>query len=94
LHGSLSHLVGKKELTIPYEANITVKQITDRIIEIVPQIEPHLLNKDKTNLLPWIVIAINGHSIKLLQGLNTQIEHNSDEIRIERVDFIHQVGGG
>jgi len=88
LIGALRHISGKKELSIDFMENLTVKDLIVRIIKEIPQLKKTFcdqeLNEPKSNAL----IIVNGVEISALNSYETVLQ-NDDE-----VVFIPVVHGG
>lgn len=84
--GALRHLTGKTQLTIPYQAGISIKQLLGRISQDHPQIKQtfsdQTLNDAKSNAL----ILVNGREISVLNGYDT---HLCDGDEVVLVPVVH-----
>ena len=93
LHGRLRMMAGSAELEIPD----TVKNVGDLLEELTrrltPEIKRYMFDPGTKELSPSLVVLVNGHSIRMLEGLNTPLTER-DDITIDSVDIMEIVGGG
>jgi len=93
LHGRFRMIAGSAEVEIP--AN--VKNIADLVEELArmltPDIKRYIFDPGTKELNPSLIMLVNGHSVRMLEGLNTPLTER-DDIIIDTVDIIEIVGGG
>lgn len=86
--GSMRHFLGKRQFTIDYESDMSLKDLVAKIGKETPQLEKQLCNPQADELLSNALILVNGKEISVLNGLDTKL-HDDDEIV-----FIPVVHGG
>lgn len=93
LHGRFRMLAGADDLEIPE----TVRNVGDFLEELKrrfgPRINQHLFNPGTNELSPSVIILVNGHSVKMLEGLKTAFRER-DAVTIDSLDILEVVGGG
>jgi len=93
LHGRLRMAAGSDEVDIPDK----VKNVGDLLEELTRRLEPevrgYIFDPGTKELSPSLIVLVNGHSIKMLEGLNTPLLEK-DAIMIDSVDIMEIVGGG
>ena len=93
LHGRLRLVAGSAELEIPD----TVRKVGDLLEELsrtlTPEVRRYIFDPGTRELSPSLVMLVNGHSIRMLNGLNTQLTEK-DDVTIDSVDIMEIVGGG
>jgi len=75
----------------------TVKNVGDVLDELVRRIgsgvRQYIFDPGTRELSPSLVMLVNGHSIRMLEGLNTPLLEK-DTVTIDSVDIMEIVGGG
>jgi molybdopterin converting factor small subunit len=93
LHGRVRTAAGSDEIVLPG----TVKSVGDLLEELMRRLGPdfsrYLFDPGTKEMSPSLVLLVNGHSVKMLDGLNTPLVER-DTITIDSVDIIEIVGGG
>jgi molybdopterin converting factor small subunit len=92
LHGRLRIAAGSDQIELPE----TVKNVGDLLEELVRRVGPEArqyIFGPGTELSPSLLMLVNGHSIKMLEGLNTPLLEK-DTVTIDSVDIMEIVGGG
>jgi molybdopterin converting factor small subunit len=79
------------------ELTETVKNVGDVLDELVrivgPEVRPYIFERGTRELSPSLIMLVNGHSIRMLEGLDTPLLEK-DAITIDSVDIMEIVGGG
>lgn len=93
LHGRFRMIGGSAELEIPDN----VKNVGDLLEELTrtlaPEIRRYIFDPGTKEFSPSLVMLVNGHSIRMLEGLNTPLTER-DDVTIDTVDIMEIVGGG
>jgi len=93
LHGRLGMAAGADQIELPE----TVKNVGDVLDEIVRRVGPearqYIFDPRTKELSPSLIMLVNGHSIRMLEGLNTPLLEK-DTVTIDSVDILEIVGGG
>lgn len=93
LHGRLRMAAGSDEVEIPEK----VRNVGDLLEELAqrfgPEVRAYVFDPGTKELNPSLIVLVNGHSVKMLQGLNTPLLEK-DAIMIDSVDIMEIVGGG
>ncbi len=93
LHGRLRLATGTDQVDLPEE----VRNVSDLLSEMTkrfgPEIRQYMFDPGTENLSPTLVVLVNGHSIKMLEGTSTLLR-DKDDISIDSVDIMEIVGGG
>jgi hypothetical protein len=58
-----------------------------------PEVRPYIFERGTRELSPSLIMLVNGHSIRMLDGLGTPLLEK-DAITIDSVDIMEIVGGG
>ncbi|MHA2393240.1 MAG: MoaD/ThiS family protein [Promethearchaeota archaeon] len=84
----LTDITETDELILTINENLTIENLLELLrIKFGAKFE-ELIFKSSQNLSKYVIITINGKDIRLLDGLETQIQ-NADEI-----NFIPAIAGG
>jgi molybdopterin converting factor small subunit len=93
LHGRLRMAAGADEVEIPEN----VRNVGDLLEELTrrlgPEVRRYIFDLGTKELSPSLIVLVNGHSVKMLEGLNTPL-FEKDAITIDSVDIMEIVGGG
>ena len=75
----------------------TVKNVGDVLRELIrgmgSEVSQFIFNPGTKELSPSLIMLVNGHSIRLLEGPNTPLLEK-DVVTIDSVDIMEIVGGG
>jgi molybdopterin converting factor small subunit len=84
---------GSEEIELPE----TVRNVGDLLDELARRLGPEarrlMFDPGTRELSPSVIILVNGHSVKMLEGLNTRLLEK-DAVMIDSVDIMEIVGGG
>lgn len=93
LHGRLRIAAGSDEIELPS----TVKNVGDVLDELIrevgPEVRQYIFDPGTRELSPSLIMLVNGHSIRMLEGLSTPLLEK-DLVTIDSVDIMEIVGGG
>jgi len=93
LHGRLRMAAGSDEVEISEK----VRNVGDLLEELTERLGPeargYIFDPGTKELSPSLIVLVNGHSVKMLEGLNTPLLEK-DAIMIDSVDIMEIVGGG
>lgn len=93
LHGRLRMAAGSEDIELPE----TVRNVGDLVEELTRRLGPDarrlVFDPGTRELSPSVIILVNGHSVKMLEGLNTRLLEK-DAVTIDSVDIMEIVGGG
>jgi len=93
LHGRLRMAAGLDQI----ELAENVKKVGDVLEELIrrvgPEVGQYIFDPGTKELSPGLIVLVNGHSIRMLEGLNTQLLEK-DTVIIDSVDIMEVVGGG
>ena len=93
LHGRLSITAGSDEIEIPEKVR-NVGDLLDVLMQkLGPEARKYIFDPGTRELSPSLILLVNGHSVKMLEGLNTPLLEK-DAIMIDSVDIMEIVGGG
>jgi molybdopterin converting factor small subunit len=93
LHGRFRIVAGTDEIEVPdavRNVDDLLKQLTSRL---GPDVRNYMFEAGTSDLSPRLIILVNGHSVRMLDGLRTPLTER-DAITIDSVDIIEIVGGG
>lgn len=87
--GALRHISGKPKITIEFQADYTIKDVIQKLIQDTPQINSSIVDQQadgtmKTNAL----ILVNDREISVLDGLETKLSDGDEVV------FVPVVHGG
>jgi molybdopterin synthase sulfur carrier subunit len=77
--GSLRSIVGKSKINIMFEDAVSIREATRRIVEKLPTLKRVLIDPDRENSRPNVLIIVNGKEISVLNGLETMLK-DGDEV--------------
>ena len=93
LHGRLRIVAGSDQI----ELSETVRNVGELLGEIIkrigPQARQYIFDPGTNELSPSLIMLVNGHSIRMLEGLDTPLLEK-DTVTIDSVDIMEIVGGG
>ena len=93
LHGRLRMFAGSEEIELPE----TVKNVGELLEELIrragQETRRYVFDPNTKELSPSLIMLVNGHSIKMLEGLKTPLLEK-DTVTIDSVDIMEIVGGG
>ena len=93
LHGRFRMAARSDEIELPQ----TVRNVGDLLEELTcrlgPEVRRYMFDQDTEELSPSLIVLVNGHSVKMLEGLNTPLLEK-DDVTIDSVDIMEIVGGG
>jgi len=93
-HGRFQHLARISEIKLEIEPGLSIKSLINIILSKYPDLKTLLFDDNNGHKLKSrLVILVDGHSIKLLNGLRTKLS-TKDSVTFDRIDFISPVGGG
>ncbi len=93
LHGRL-RMVAESDRIDLTETVRNVGDLLDALIRrIGEEAEKYIFDPGSRELSPSLILLVNGHSIRMLDGLNTQLTEK-DDVTIDSVDIMEIVGGG
>jgi molybdopterin converting factor small subunit len=58
-----------------------------------PEARRYIFDPGTKELSPTLIVLVNGHSVRMLEGLNTPLLEK-DAITVDSVDIMEIVGGG
>ena len=80
IFATLRQLVGEKEVEVRVDADDTVRNVLEKLTAEYPALRQHIWD-DEGNLQRFIIVLINGRSIKFLDGLKSAIRE-SDQLAL------------
>ena len=93
LHGRFRMAAGTEEIEVPD----TVRNVGDLLEQLTNKlgldVRSFIFEAGTNELSPRLIILVNGHSIRMLDGLRTQLAKR-DSVIIDSVDIMEVVGGG
>ncbi len=86
---TLREIIGQKEVKLRVKRGSTVKGLIELLGEkFNPEVPEKVLNEDGTDLSENFRVLVNGRSVSLLKGIETELMGG------ERVSIFPPVGGG
>lgn len=86
-------IAGSDELEISDE----VRNVSDLLEQLTrrlgPDVRDYMFEKGSEELSPRLIVLVNGHSVRMLQGLKTSLAIR-DTVTLDSVDIMEVVGGG
>ena len=93
LHGRLRIAAGSDQIELP-ETLTNVGELLEELIRRAgPEARQYVFDPGTKELSPSLIMLVNGHSIKMLEGLKTPLLEK-DAVTIDSVDIMEIVGGG
>jgi molybdopterin converting factor small subunit len=86
--GALRHISGKTQLTLPFQAGITVKEVVAQLGLQIPGLKHSFCSQELNDARSNSLVLVNGKEISVLDGYETLL-CDSDE-----VVFVPVVHGG
>lgn len=86
--GALRHISGKTQLTLPFLAGITVKDVVEQLGLQVPGLKHTFCSQELNDARSNSLIIVNGKEISVLNGYETQLCDGDELI------FVPVVHGG
>jgi len=84
---------GSDQIELP-ESVKNVGDVLDELVRRVgPTVRQYVFDPGTKELSPSLIMLVNGHSIRMLEGLNTPLLEK-DVVTIDSVDIMEIVGGG
>lgn len=93
LHGQIRKAAGLEEIEIPSTANTVGELLEELVRKLNPDVSRYMFDPRTSEMSPALVLLVNGHSVKMLEGLRTRLVER-DSVTIDSVDVIEMVGGG
>jgi molybdopterin converting factor small subunit len=93
LHGRIRTAVGSDEIELPGAVNTAGELLEGLVRKLGPDVSRYIFDPGTNEMSPTLVLLVNGHSIKMLEGLRTTLVER-DTISIDSVDIMEIVGGG
>jgi molybdopterin converting factor small subunit len=93
LHGRIRIAVGSDQIELP-ETLTNVGELLEELIRRTgPEARRYVFDPGTKEPSPSLIMLVNGHSIRMLEGLNTPLLEK-DTVSIDTVDIMEIVGGG
>lgn len=86
--GAFRHLSGKKQLTLNFQSDLSIKSLVYIISQEIPQLKHTFCDQELNDAKSNSLILVNGREISALEGYETKIS-DGDEIV-----FVPVVHGG
>jgi molybdopterin converting factor small subunit len=93
LHGRLRIATESDQIELPENVKNVGELLEELIRRTGPEAERYIFDPGTKELSPSLIVLVNGHSVKMLKGLNTPLLEK-DTIMIDSVDITEIVGGG
>lgn len=93
LHSRIGDVAGQREMELdppPCTVGDLVRELSRRFGRRFSQL---IFKQDSSSLQDNVVILVNGHSIRMLQGMETPIAVG-DRVSADTLDILEVVGGG
>jgi molybdopterin converting factor small subunit len=93
LYGRIREHLGRDRLTVDREVR-TVGELVDELNALSGgKLSDFFFDPGTREIRPSFVMLVNGHSIRLMKGLDTELHGDSDVV-IDNIDIMETVGGG
>ena len=93
LHGRPRVIAGVEEIEIKQSVG-TIRDLLGALTKMLGEgFRNYLLDRYTSNANSNVILLVNGHSIKMLEGLETPLL-DKDTVTIDSVDILEIVGGG
>jgi MoaD family protein len=86
--GALRHISGKKQFTVLFQDDFSIKQLIEKMIQDMPELKPTFSDQELNDSRSNSLILVNGREISVLGGYDTKL-CGGDEIV-----FVPVVHGG
>jgi len=93
LHGRIRSAIGSEEIELPANVSTVDELLQELSRRLGSDASRYVFEAGTNQMHPTLVLLVNGHSVKMLQGLNTPLAER-DTVTIDSVDIIETVGGG
>jgi molybdopterin converting factor small subunit len=93
LHGRIRIAVGSDQIELPETLSNVGELLEELIRRTGPEARQYVFDPGTRELSPSLIMLVNGHSIRMLEGLNTPLLEK-DSVSIDSVDIMEIVGGG
>lgn len=93
LHGRIRSAVGSEEIELPANVSTVDELLQELNRRLGSDANLHIFEVGTNQMHPTLVILVNGHSVKMLEGLKTPLAER-DSVSVDSVDIIETVGGG
>lgn len=93
LHGRLRMTAGSDQIEVPASVRDVGGLLEELIRRVGPEVRQYVFDPGTKELSPSLIMLVNGHSIRMLEGLNTPLLEK-DAVTIDSVDIMEIVGGG
>jgi len=93
LHGRIRTAVVSDEIELPGAVNTAGELLEGLVRKLGPDVSRYIFDPGTNEMSPTLVLLVNGHSIKMLEGLRTTLVER-DTVSIDSVDIMEIVGGG
>ena len=94
LHGRIrSAAGGSEEIELPTSVSTVGELLQELSRRLGSDASRHIFEAGTNQMHASLVLLVNGHSVKMLQGLKTPLAER-DTVSIDSVDIIETVGGG
>jgi molybdopterin converting factor small subunit len=93
LHGRFRTAVGSEEIDVGSKVQTVGELLEELSSRLGPDTSRYLFDPGTSEMSPTLVLLVNGHSVKMLDGLRTRLAE-ADTVTVDSVDIIEVVGGG
>jgi molybdopterin converting factor small subunit len=93
LHGRLRIAAGSDLIELPETVRNVGELLEELIRRVGPEARQYVFDPGTKELSPSLIMLVNGHSIRMLEGLDTPLLEK-DAVTIDSVDIMEIVGGG
>jgi molybdopterin converting factor small subunit len=93
LHGRFRMAAGTDEIEVPNTVGNIAELLEQLTNKLGLDVRNYMFEAGTGELSPRLIILVNGHSVKMLDGLRTHLAER-DSITIDSVDIMEVVGGG
>jgi molybdopterin converting factor small subunit len=93
LYGRIREYLGREEVNVSKEVQ-TVGELVDELNAMSGnRLNGFFFDPGTREIRPSFVMLVNGHSIRLMKGLETKLSGDNDVV-IDNIDIMETVGGG
>lgn len=93
LHGRARVAAGLDEIEVPENARTVGDLLEALSVKIGPEFRRTMLDSRTNELGANLILLVNGHSIRMLNGLKTPLLE-TDVVTIDTIELLEIVGGG